>query len=226
MSKLIVIDGLDGSGKETQSNLLYNNLKNLNANVHKITFPNYSSKSSEPIKMYLNGEISNNIEDISTYACSALYSIDRYITYKKDLESIFNQEDAIIITDRYVSANVIHQASKIDSLEERIEYLEWLYNLEYERFGVPKENIVIYLDMPIWTSQELMNKRYGADNTKKDLHERNTEYLEKCRETALKSIKYLNSVGDNWKVINCLYGNEIRTVHDIAQELLELVLKI
>ena len=228
MAKLIVIDGLDGSGKATQSEILKQRLESEGYNVYKISFPNYDSMSSGPIKMYLNGEIGTNVTELSPYGCSAFYAVDRFITYMQELKPLFSREDSVIIADRYVSSNIIHQASKIKNDEERIKFYNWLYDLEFNKFGLPCEDAVVYLDLPVWSSQSLMSLRYGGKEEKKDLHESNKEYLSVCREMAYKAAEYFNSVGNRWEMINCLSddGNNIRTISDIADEVYNLVMKI
>lgn len=228
MARLIVIEGLDGSGKATQSNILKQRLEKDGYKVYKISFPNYESISSGPIKMYLNGEIGNNVSELSPYGCSAFYAVDRFITYMRDLKHLFDDKDAIVIADRYVSANIIHQASKIEDDIERVNFYTWLYDLEFNKFGLPKEDLIVYLDLPVWTSQTLMSQRYNGKEEKKDLHESNKDYLDTCRTMAYKAANYFNSIGDNWEMINCLGsdGNSIRTIDDIADEVYDLVLKV
>ena len=228
MAKLIVIDGLDGSGKATQSEILKSRLEADGYNVYKISFPNYYSKSSGPIQMYLGGEIGDNVNELSPYGCSAFYAIDRFITYIRELKKIFEDKSAVVIADRYVSSNIIHQASKIEDDKERIEFYRWLYDLEYIKFGLPKEDILIYLDMPVWKSQSLMSKRYDGEEDKKDLHESNKEYLNTCRKMVYKAAEYFHSIGDHWEMIDCLRndGDSIREINDIADEIYKLVISI
>ena len=192
---LIVIEGLDGSGKATQTLLLTDYLEHKGLAVKKISFPDYDSQSSALVKMYLNGEI-GSLDDVNIYAASNFYSLDRYISYmrvwKNDYLSGKN-----IIADRYTTSNICHQMSKLPE-NEWDGYIEWLEHYEYVMLGLPKPDVVIYLDMAPEASQKLMLSRYSGDENKKDLHERNVDYLLHCRKAALFAAEKLG-----WKVIKC-----------------------
>ena len=192
---LIVIEGLDGSGKATQTLLLTDYLEHKGLAVKKISFPDYDSQSSALGKMYLNGEI-GSLDEVNIYAASNFYSLDRYISYmrvwKNDYLSGKN-----IIADRYTTSNICHQMSKLPE-NEWDGYIEWLEHYEYVMLGLPKPDVVIYLDMAPEASQKLMFLRYSGDENKKDLHERNVDYLLHCRKAALFAAKKLG-----WQVITC-----------------------
>jgi len=192
---LIVIEGLDGSGKATQTLLLTNFFEQNGRIVKKISFPDYDSQSSALVKMYLNGEI-GSLDEVNIYAASNFYSLDRYISYmrvwKNDYLSGKN-----IIADRYTTSNICHQMSKLPQ-EQWSGYIEWLEHYEYAMLGLPKPDIVIYLDMAPEASQKLILSRYSGDENKKDLHERDVEYLLHCRKAALFAAEKLG-----WKVIKC-----------------------
>lgn len=228
MAKLIVVEGLDGSGKATQSKILAERLEGEGYKVHLISFPNYKSDSSGPIKMYLSGEIDTDLKSVNPYGGSTLYAIDRYITYKKELKDLFEDDKAIIIADRYVSSNIIHQASKIECEDELKEYYNWIYDLEYVKFGIPKEDLLIYLDVPIDKSQELMNERYNKEGGCKDIHESNLEYLNNCRETAHKASTYFYSIGEQWDFIDCIdiKSGDMREISCIADEVYKLAMEV
>ena len=212
LRKVIVIEGLDGSGKETQAGKLALNLLNMGYTLVKKSFPNYKSESSKLVQMYLDGEISKELDDINIYGASILYSADRYITFKREIEAT-RDSNSILVLDRYTTANIIHQGAKIECDQEREEYYDWLTDLEQNKMGLPQQLITIYLDLPIWKSQELMEKRYGGDQNKKDLHESNKDYFK--------------GKGQNWQLINCLSEDgDIREIDDIAEEVLSQVLKV
>ena len=180
---LIVIEGLDGSGKATNAALLKEYLETSGKTVKKITFPVYESDSSALIKMYLAGEFGKKPTDVGAYAASAFYAVDRFASYKKDWEQNYKNGEWII-ADRYTTSNAVHQASKLEG-DARDEYLLWLYEFEFEKMGLPKPDAVIYLDVPPEVSQKLIENRYNGDNTKKDIHESDVEYLNHCRDAAL-----------------------------------------
>ena len=121
MAKLIVIDGLDGSGKATQTELLKQYLENEKQyKVYKISFPDYASDSSAPVKMYLSGELGNDPEALNPYMCSAFYAVDRAIQYVKSIKAMMSEGDnVIVLADRYLSANIIHQGAKLKEESER-----------------------------------------------------------------------------------------------------------
>ncbi len=180
---LIVIEGLDGSGKATNAALLKEYLENQSKTVKKITFPDYESDSSALIKMYLAGEFGKKPTDVGAYAASTFYAVDRFASYKKDWEQNYKNGDWII-ADRYTTSNAVHQASKLEG-DARDDYLSWLYEFEFEKMGLPKPDAVIYLDVPPEVSQKLIEGRYNGDNSKKDIHESDVDYLNHCREAAL-----------------------------------------
>lgn len=207
MGKLIVIDGLDGSGKATQSEILYNELKLAGRNVYKVSFPDYDSKSSEAVKMYLHGEIGKDASKLNPYMCGLFYTIDRAIQFNNKIFDIYSQEDSIIICDRYISANIIHQGGKLKSKNEQLKYFDWIYDTEVNKVGLPKEDLTIILSVPVQTSQKLINQRYNSNNSLKDIHESNINYLEMCYNTVENAINHLNSKGYNWVKIDCSDGD-------------------
>lgn len=173
--KLVIIEGLDGSGKATQSALLAQALEQAGQKVMKISFPNYDSPACGPVKMYLEGAFGERPEDVSAFAASSFYAIDRYASYKTIWQG-FYKEGGIIISDRYTTSNAVHQCCKLPR-EEWDGYLSWLFDFEYRVMGIPAPDQVVYLDMPVEVSQKLMTQRYQGDEQKKDIHERDRAYL-------------------------------------------------
>lgn len=192
---LIVIEGLDGSGKATQSALLSKALTERGYRVKKISFPDYQNPSSTLVKMYLNGEV-GSLDEVNPFAASSFYSLDRYISYMQSWREDY-QEGAVILADRYTTSNFCHQMGKLPPAQWS-EYLRWLTDYEYRLLGLPAPDGVIYLDMPPEASQKLLEQRYGGDRSKKDLHERNAAYLASCRTSALFSAEALG-----WTVVPC-----------------------
>ncbi len=211
--KLIVLEGLDGSGKSTQLELLSQKLE---GDVKYVKFPAYESESSALVRMYLAGEFGSKPEDVNAYAASAFYAVDRYASFKTDWGKAY-LAGATVVCDRYATSNAVHQASKLSG-SECDEYLDWLYDFEFAKLGIPKPDAVIFLDMPIEVSQQLMTGRYSGDEGKKDIHERDIAYLEHCREAALYAADRLG-----WSVVRCANGDKPRSREDIANEVFGIV---
>lgn len=216
VGKLIVIEGLDGCGKNTQTKLLIDYLNKKNKDVRYISFPNYSDPSSTLIKMYLNSEFGSQPNDVNAYAAASFYAVDRFASFKKDwCQDYFN--GSIIVCDRYTTSNAFYQMCKLEK-DEWDNYLTWLYDYEYNKLGIPRPDKVIYLNVEISTSQLLMEHRYGGDNTKKDLHESNTEFLEKCSLAA----NYV-AQKDKWHILNCCNENKMRDKLEIHNDIIEII---
>ena len=181
--KFIVIEGLDGSGKATQSKILAEKLMAQGKNIKKLEFPDYSNPSSALVKMYLGGEFGDKPSDVNPYAASAFYAVDRVASYLKFWKEDY-QGDTVILSDRYATSNIIYQMSKLEK-SQWDEFIEWQEDFEYNKLSIPKPDLVIYLDVEPEVSQKLMLKRYGGDNDKKDLHEKNLAFLLECRKSAL-----------------------------------------
>jgi len=194
--KLYVIDGLDGSGKSTQTERVFEKLKEHSKKVMLISYPDYADDSSALVRMYLNGEFSENPSDVNAYAASSFYAVDRYAAYLRKWKRFYD-EGYLIIATRYVSSNAIHQMVKLPK-EQWDDFLEWLSDYEYHKLGLPKPDQVIFLDMPREIANRLLNERYHGDSTKRDIHEKNADYLRLCEETA----RYAASV-QGWSMVEC-----------------------
>ena len=212
--RLIVLEGLDGSGKSTQLALLR---EKLSGDVRFVKFPAYDSPSSALVKLYLAGAFGSRPEDVNAYAASAFYAVDRYASYKTDWGPAY-EAGATILCDRYATSNAVHQAAKLDG-SARDAYLDWLIDFEFEKLGIPRPDAVIFLDMPVAVSQRLMSARYEGDEGKKDIHERDVAYLEHCRQAALYAARRLN-----WSVIACAEGDAPRSREAIAADVYAAVL--
>ena len=219
MGKLIVIEGLDGSGKSTQLEILEKNLKELNIDCKSVSFPAYESNSSALVKMYLGGEFGSKPGDVNAYAASLFYAVDRYASFKTDWGNYYNN-GGTVISGRYTTSNAIHQASKTDSGNWK-GFLDWLYDLEYNKVAIPKPDLVIFLDMPVEVSQKLLTGRYQGNESKKDIHESDVSYLTKCREAARFVADY-----SGWKIIKCAKDGNPRTVEEISRDVLSSVLEV
>ena len=219
MGKLLVIEGRDGSGKSTQLELLEKNLKSKGIDCKAVSFPNYNNPSSTLVKMYLGGEFGKKPGDVNAFAASVFYSVDRYASFKSDWGNYYT-DGGTIVSGRYTTSNAVHQCSKLPE-DEWADFLDWLYDFEYNKIAIPKPDKVIFLDMPIEVSQKLLTKRYKGDDTKKDIHESDTEYLAKCRKAAVFTAEY-----SNWEIIPCAENGEARTIEAIAEDVLNSVLRV
>lgn len=211
-SKIIVIEGLDGSGKATQTQILAQKLCGQGFNVKKLEFPDYASQSSALVKMYLNGDFGDNPQDVNAYTASAFYAVDRAASFMRSWKKHYEQ-GCFILSDRYATSNIIYQMSKLDK-SEYDRFIRWQEDFEYEKLGIPRPDAVIYLDVEPEVSQKLMEKRYGGDNAKKDLHEKNLKYLLECRECAIYAAEKCS-----WRIINCCENGQIKSIEKISEEI-------
>ncbi len=216
-SKIIVIEGLDGSGKATQTKLLEEKFLTKGFSVRRLEFPDYANPSSSLVKMYLGGDFGDNPQDVNAYAASAFYAVDRIASFLQFWKSDYEQ-GKVILSDRYATSNIIYQMSKL-SRADWDKFIEWQSDFEYTRLGIPQPDVVIYLDVEPEVSQKLMEKRYGGDNSKKDLHEKNLNFLLECRKCALYAAQKCG-----WIVINCCDNGEIKTIEEISKEIEEATL--
>lgn len=219
MGKLIVIEGLDGSGKSTQLELLNENLKKSNIDCKMVSFPDYDNPSSTLVKMYLAGEFGKKPGDVNAYAASVFYAADRYASFKSAWGEYFNN-GGTVISGRYTTSNAVHQASKLPENEWE-DFLGWLYDFEYNKIQIPKPDKVIFLDMPVEVSQKLLSNRYKGDESKKDIHECDVEYLAQCRKAAVFTAEF-----SDWEIIPCAENGEARSIEDISNDVLNSVLKL
>lgn len=219
MNNLIVIEGLDGSGKSTQVELLREYLIENSYDIEQIKLPDYENPSSTLVKMYLKGDFGTNPQDVNAYAASTFYAVDRYASFNNKWKKHY-ESGTIILADRYTTSNAAHQMVKLKK-EDWDEYLEWLEELEYKKIGIPKPSVVIYLDMPIEISQKLMTSRYKGNEKEKDVHECNVQYLKDCRVAALYAADKLG-----WKVIECSDGENPRSIKDINKQIVGVMEEI
>ena len=211
--KLIVIEGLDGSGKATQAQRLFEALRTKGERVMKVSFPDYESESSALVRMYLSGEFGTDPNAVNPYAASSFYAVDRYASYMKNWKD-FYLSGGTVIADRYTTSNAIHQCAKLPETEWA-DFLAWLFHYEYTLLGIPAPFRTVYLRVDPAVSQKLMTGRYQGDESKKDIHEANTAYLMQARRAADHCAKALS-----WRVVECVSGGAMRTVDEIAAEVL------
>ncbi|MBB5334916.1 dTMP kinase [Pectinatus brassicae] len=214
--KLIIIEAGDGSGKATQTSELYNRLQKEYGNVYKVEYPDYDSESSALIKMYLRGDFGNSADSVNAYAASTFFAVDRFASYQKKWKQPY-EDGAIILADRYTTSNMVHQAGKIDIEEKRNEFLDWLWDLEFVKMGLPKPDLVVFLDMPVQISDKLLEKR-GSSSGNRDIHEEDSGYLHHCHDVYKQMAdKY------GWKTVQCARAGKIRSISDIHNDIYALV---
>ncbi len=212
MGKLIVIEGTDGSGKSTQFRLLSERLEQDAVIFKHIVFPRYDQESSALIRMYLGGDFGSNPSDVNAYAASSFYAVDRYASYKMDWGQWYEQ-GGVVLSDRYTTSNAVHQASK-EPADKQNEFLKWLYDFEYDKLGLPRPDLTIYLDVPTDFTERLLRHREQDTNTHADIHEQDMQYLGTCRQAGRIAAQYYG-----WTVIQCVKDGAMRSIEDIHEEI-------
>ena len=217
--RLIVLEGLDGSGKATQAERLTAALSERGCQVRKLSFPDYASDSSALVRMYLRGDFGTDPGAVNAWTASLFFTVDRCAGMLRDWGS-FYREGGILIADRYTTSNAVHQCCKLPT-EEWDAYLDWLFELEYRRLGLPEPDLTLYLRLPPDEAERLVGSRYHGDEEKKDIHERSDAYLRSARRAAeYCAEKYA------WQTVDCLRDGTLRSVDDIHAEVLQKVLPL
>ena len=214
--KLVVFEGTDGAGKTTQIRLMARRLEQEGVPFRQVKFPRYGSPFAAPVERYLQGDLGTRPGDVSAYAASTLYAVDRYASYKEDWGAAYEAGE-LILANRYTTSNAVHQAPKLPE-EERWAYLNWLFDLEYNRLALPEPDLMIYLDLPAELSAQMLRRRQEATHTQADIHEQDEAYLRSCRENAREIARDLG-----WRRIDCSREGAVRTQEDIHAEAWELV---
>lgn len=217
---LIVIEGVDASGKATQTKLLYEYFLSEGKRVRTLTFPDYDSDSSAPVKLYLSGKLGDSADSVNPYAASALFAVDRFCSYKTSWEK-YLKDGGTIIADRYVTSNFIHQAAKIKDISEKDKFLSFQADFEYEKIGLPKPDKVIFLDVPPEVSASLMRERENkfTHEKEKDIHEKDLPYIKKSYENAL----YVAEKFGFTKIV-CTENGKMKSPEKIAEEVRDEVI--
>ncbi len=216
--KLIVLEGTDGSGKSTQFTLLCRRLEREGRRFHRLVFPRYQEESSALIRLYLSGAFGAQPGDVNAYAASSFYAVDRYASYRQDWGRDY-ERGGLILADRYTTSNAVHQGAKVPP-QERKDFFRWLYEYEYDRLGLPKPDLVCYLDMPTELALSLLRSREERTHIRADIHERDGEYLAECRRCALSAANVLG-----WTVIPCAADGAPRGIAEIEQDIWSAVSK-
>jgi len=224
MKKIFVIEGTDGSGKQTQTEKIYNKLISKGIPSYKTSFPNYDNLSSGPVREYLSGNISKNPNDISAKAASAFYAVDRYISYKETIEKLYNDDETVIFFDRYVSSNLLHQGGKVlgqtGSYDKLSEFADWNYNLEHHDLELPMPTVIFFLYIPVEYTLLLMKDRENkiTHEAKKDIHETDIAHLTNASNSGYYLAKKLG-----WHIVDCFRDGKLRDIEDIHNEIYNVV---
>lgn len=218
--KLIVFEGTDGSGKSTQFRLLCDRLQAGGIPFHRLVFPQYQEPSSALLKMYLNGEFGSRPADVNPYAASSFYAVDRYASWKKVWQPIY-EEGTLILSDRYTTSNAVHQGSKLSPADQPA-FFDWLFDFEYRKLGLPAPDLVIYLDMPTGEATRLLRAREASTHTSGDIHETDAGYLALCRQTALGAAEHYG-----WRKVSCVdAAGGMRSIQDIHREIWDIAAEL
>ncbi len=216
VGKLIVFEGTDGSGKSTQFRLLCRRLEEEGRAFHRLVFPRYDNPSSALLRMYLQGEFGTHPEDVNAYAASSFYAVDRYAAWKQDWGGYY-RSGGVVLADRYTTSNAVHQAGKVPA-GEREEFFRWLEEFEYDRLGLPRPDLVIWLDMPIERAVENLRRREAATHTHADIHEVDEPYLRACRAAAKAAAEFYG-----WRRVDCVDGaGQVRSIDELRREIWDL----
>ena len=216
--KLIVFEGTDGSGKATQTALLCGELDRRGIPYRRLEFPRYSEDSSALIRLYLGGAFGSDPGDVNAYAAASFYAVDRYASYKQDWGA-FYESGGLVIADRYTTSNAVHQCSKLPP-EQWDDFLRWAFDYEYRLLGLPAPDAVVYLQVDPAVSQKLMTGRYHGDESRKDVHEKDIEYLARSRRAAEYCAEHLG-----WATVHCTENGAMRTIEEIQAEVRALAEK-
>lgn len=214
MGRFIVIEGLDGSGKTTQSELLVNRLREQGKKVRALSFPRYGEKSCTLVEMYLGGELSSDPDDINGYAASVFYAADRYVSYITDWKKDYEDPNCIVVATRFTTANAYHQLSKLDR-SQWDSFHDWLYDTEFDKLGLPRPDTVVLLSMDTAISSEHVEERSHETGQKMDIHELDADYLRRCAAAAAYAAKR-----DGWKVVECAPNGKLLPKEEIFNKIL------
>ena len=216
MGKLIVIEGIDGSGKSTQFEMLCRRFDEEKRDYKKVRFPRYDMPSAALINMYLGGEFGNDPDAVNAYAASSFFAVDRYASFMQDWRGYF-ESGGLVLTDRYTTSNAIHQGAKLPH-EQRERFFSWLYDYEFNLMGLPPPDLVLYMDINAQTAARRLRQRQADTGTDADIHEKDAVYLEQCAKSGAEAAAFYN-----WRKISCFLEARERTEEEIHLEIYEAI---
>jgi len=211
LGKLIVFEGIDGSGKTTQFRLMCERFADEGVEFKRLTFPRYEEPSSALIKMYLGGEFGDDPDAVNAYAASSFYAVDRFASFIQDWGR-FYEDGGLVLTDRYTTSNALHQGAKMPP-EQRERFFKWLYKYEFDLLGLPEPDLVVFMDIKAEYASRRLQRRQFDTGTVGDIHEKDGSYLEKC---ALAGEHAAELYG--WLKVACVDGDKDRSEDEIHQE--------
>ena len=216
MGKLVVLEGIDGSGKSAQYRRLVSRFEREGIKYHSIVFPRYDQESSALIRMYLGSQFGEKPEDVNAFAASIFYAVDRYASYMTDWKEYYEQ-GGLVLSDRFTTSNAVHQGAKLGA-DEQPAFFDWLYDLEYVKLGLPRPDMVIYLDVDVETSMARMKHRQQKTGRDGDIHERDVEYLQHCLDTAHRAAAHYG-----WRTVDFKKDGVERAVDEKHEEIFSIV---
>ncbi len=208
MGRLIVLEGVDGTGKSTQFELLCRRAAEAGIRYRALTYPDYADESSTLVRMYLAGKFGSDPDAVSPYAAGAFYACDRYASYMRHWREDY-EAGVLCLACRYTSSNAVHQGAKLPAHERRA-YYEWLADFEYGKMGIPKPDRVVLLQLPVETALENIRTRDSGT----DIHEADEEYLRRCTESAETAAEYFG-----WRTVSCAQDGRMRTRQTISDDI-------
>lgn len=218
--KLVVLEGIDGSGKSANYRRLCARMDENGVSYHSIVFPRYDKESSALIRMYLGGEFGPRPEDVNAYTASTFYAVDRYASLRDDWGEIY-ENGGLILSDRYTTSNAVHQGAKLP-VDEQPAFFRWLSDLEFDKMGLPRPDLVIYLDVDLELSLERMKHRQEKTHTTGDIHETDVDYLKRCLETADRACGHFG-----WTRVGCRGADGAeRDIDEKSCEVYDLVMSV
>jgi len=216
--KLIVLEGIDGSGKSAMYRRLCERMERDKIAYNHIVFPRYDKESSALIRLYLGGAFGKKPGDVNAYTASAFYAVDRFASYRDDWGEVY-ENGGLILSDRYTTSNAVHQGSKLPD-EELPSFFDWLADLEYTKMGLPEPDLVIYLDVDLETSRKRMRHCEEKNHTSADIHEQDSDYLARCLRTADKACEHYG-----WKRIPWQKDGLERDADEKNAEIYDIILR-
>ena len=217
MGNLIVFEGIDGSGKSTQFEMICKRFLSESREFKRLVFPRYSEPSSALIKMYLGGEFGDNPDSVNAYAASSFYAVDRYASFVQDWREYY-ENGGLILTDRYTTSNALHQGAKV-APEERELFFKWLYDYEFNLIGLPSPDMVMYMDIDAQFAAGRLRQREAETKTNADIHESDMVYLSKCASSGRQAAALYG-----WHSIECTSSGLERTEDDIHNEVYDCLI--
>jgi len=219
LGKLIVFEGIDGSGKSTQFGMMCERLLSENRQFKRLVFPRYNEPSSALIKMYLGGEFGSSPDSVNAYAASSFYAVDRYASFVQDWRE-FYEGGGFILTDRYTTSNALHQGAKV-AAEEREHFFKWLYDYEFNLIGLPAPDLVIYMNIEADVAALRLRRRETETETNADIHENDMGYLSNSVDSGKQAAAIYG-----WHKVDCVRDGVERDKQDIHRDIYQKIIDL